>query len=387
MPISDQIADRVTGHSINLLRFDVGTRRKARNLLKELEIDIISNMERVGLTEARRQSTRYRRLETLLENTKESVRGSYVAIRRETKKHLLELADVEPEALTLQVNKTLGVDVFTSTPSPETLRALVNNTLVEGTPLNQWWDGQSRNLRRRFEGQMRLGIASGEDLQQLRRRIRGDHTGRFETITLKSGKKRRVGVFSGGIMDTTKREADALIRTASQSVSNGVRDETLSNNSDVVKGRQALSTLDNRTSPICIARSGFAWNLDGTPISKSGANIQFPGSPPWHVNCRTTLIPILRSFAELAGPRSKIGKRKLERLESAGLRVQRSMDGLVASDLNYEQWLKTKSKAFQVDVLGKRRYGLWKEGKIKSLSQLVNQEGRVLTLDQLIARI
>lgn len=385
--VSDRIENQVTGHSINLMRFDAGTRRKARDLLKELEIDIMEKLEKIDLLGPKRMTHRVARLERLSLEVRESVQTSYVAVRRETKNHLIELADIEPEAIALQVNKTLGADVFTATPSPETLRTLVNNTLVEGTPLNDWWSGQARNLRRRFEGQMRLGILSGEDLQQLRQRVRGNHTGKYRTIELRSGKKRRVGVFEGGIMSTTRREADALIRTASQSVSNSVRDETLSSNSDVVKGRQALSTLDNRTSPICIARSGWAWNLDGTPIRKTGANIQFPGSPPWHVNCRTTLIPILRSFAELAGPNSKIGKRKLARLDKAGLRVQRSMDGDVASNLNYEQWLKTKSKAFQIDVLGPKRWELWQRGDIKSLSQLVDQTGRILTLDQLRSRL
>ena len=257
----------------------------------------------------------------------------------------------------------------------------MNGTLIEGTPLNDWWDGQRRRTRTLFEGQMRQGILAGEDLGALRQRVRGSHTGRFVQVD-----GRRVGVYSGGIMDISRRNVDALIRTASQSVSNDVRNETIEANDDVIKGKQTLSTLDGRTSPICIARSGWAWLNDGTPVASTGANIQFPGPPPWHVNCRTTLIPLLRSWEELAGPNSTISSDKLNQLESAGRRTQASMDGQVARGLNYEGWLRGKSRTFQDGVLGKGKAELWRSGGIKSLSQLVDQTGRPINLAQLQVR-
>lgn len=63
-----------------------------------------------------------------------------------------------------------------------------------------------------------------------------------------------------------------------------------------------------------------------------------------------------------------------------------SMDGQTAADTTYQSWLKTKSDAFQDEVLGPSRARLFREGKI-SLTDLVDPTGRPLTLDQLNAKI
>ena len=387
MPISDIIASHVTGHEVNLLRYEAGMRRRARNILKELEIDLIRQINEIDPTSPIRMTVREQRLQKLLASTKETIRTSYARNRTVAKNALYDLAEIEVLAGNAAINTSLTVEVATATFSDATLRNLVDNVLVDGTPLQDWWSGQRIGTRRAFEREMRLGILQGEPLGTLRQRIRGTHTGKFETIVLKNGQKRRVGIFRGGIMETQTRHADTLIRTSTQAVANQVRDDTLSANNDLVKGRQALVTLDTRTSPICIARSGFAWDLEGSPIPGTPTNISFPGAPPWHPNCRTTLIPILRSFSELAGPNSKLSKTKLRKLDRAGTRTQSSMDGQVSSSLTYEQWLRRQSKARQIDVLGVKRRELWMQGKIKSLTQLVDQTGRSLTLKQLRARV
>jgi len=61
-----------------------------------------------------------------------------------------------------------------------------------------------------------------------------------------------------------------------------------------------------------------------------------------------------------------------------------SMNGQVAGNMNYAQWLETQPEAFQRRVLGPGRYKLWKENKI-SLGELADQSGRTLTLDELDA--
>lgn len=59
-----------------------------------------------------------------------------------------------------------------------------------------------------------------------------------------------------------------------------------------------------------------------------------------------------------------------------------SMDGQVSSGTTFNEWLKGKSPQFQKDYLGAGRYELYKDGKI-TLSQLVNQQGRTLSLAEL----
>jgi hypothetical protein len=58
------------------------------------------------------------------------------------------------------------------------------------------------------------------------------------------------------------------------------------------------------------------------------------------------------------------------------------MDGQVAQALTYEGWLKTKSGAFQKEVLGPGKWQLWQDGQI-GLKDLIDQRGRPLTLEEL----
>ena len=63
-------------------------------------------------------------------------------------------------------------------------------------------------------------------------------------------------------------------------------------------------------------------------------------------------------------------------------RTRASMDGSVAQDLTFDQFLKNKPPAFADEMLGKGRADLWRSGKI-TLSQLLDQRGNPLTLTQL----
>ena len=390
---ADSIADLVTSHEVDLQRLEAGYIRKSRRRLRDLEKDLDRQLTRIDPTSPQSVTFRQKRLEKLKQSTQESIRKSYSASRDEVKKDLRDFSRVEAEGYQRVIDRGVGigpsrlsgnvqVSLFDVTPSAGTLRQIVDGTLIEGTPLSDHWSRQSRRTRERFESQMAIGVLQGEDLGALRQRLRGTPTGRYQVVTRSDGRKVREQIYEGGLMTTSRREADALIRTATQSVANRVRDDMIKSNPDVAKGRQALVVLDNRTTEICMSRSGHAWDLNDAPIPDSGAASVFPGPPPWHVNCRTVLVPVLRSWVELAGPRSTISREKLARLESAGTRTQASMDGQVGSDLNYERWLKTKPKSFQNEVLGKGKADLWRRGKIKSFSELVDQTGRPITLRQ-----
>ena len=59
------------------------------------------------------------------------------------------------------------------------------------------------------------------------------------------------------------------------------------------------------------------------------------------------------------------------------------MGGPVAGDMSYEKWLKGQPEEVQKDVLGPTRQKLFASGTIKALSDLIHQNGRPLTLEQL----
>jgi hypothetical protein len=127
----------------------------------------------------------------------------------------------------------------------------------------------------------------------------------------------------------------------------------------------------------------MAWDVGGKPLNDD-TDIDFPGPPPWHPNCRTTLTLVVTSVGELVGGTEVEAMdnhvaRQVKKLPTA---TQASMDGQVPKALTYEDWLKTKPTAFQEEVLGPGKYTLWKSGDI-SLRDLIDQRGQPPSLEQL----
>ena len=176
----------------------------------------------------------------------------------------------------------------------------------------------------------------------------------------------RSNVFKG-----SQAQAQALVSTGITAVSNKARMESFASNKDVLKGYQQVSTFDSRTSDICIAYAGMAWDFEGNPLNEQ-TTLPFNGGPPRHFNCRSTLVPVTKSFEELGlGTQKKIPE---------GTRA--SMDGQIPADTTFPQWLRTKPKSFQDKLLGPARAKLWRGNKI-TLNQLVDMRGNPLTVEQL----
>lgn len=362
--LSDLLADEFTAHAVDLVRFESGLRRKVVSRLKKLEKELIVKLKKIDPTEPAAQSYRVLRQKKLLEQVQDTIKTAYRGYRTELKSELRDLASLESSATGNIINTVIGVDVSTVALPPNVLAGIVNNSLVEGDTIGSWVARQSASLRRRFEDQIRQGMLAGEPLGDLVRRIRGRAI------------PGRPGQFAGGIMQTSTREAEALARTATQQIAQDTRATLYRDNQDVLKGEQVLVTLDLRTSDICKSLSGGAWDFDGKPLPESTVRTKKPAGPPFHWQCRSQLLPITKSFKEL-------GIRTKAKIPET---TQASMDGQVAADLTYEQWLKKQSKDRQIEALGPTRYQLWKDGKIKSFQELTDQSARPLTVEELKAR-
>lgn len=250
--------------------------------------------------------------------------------------------------------KNFGVRIL-QLPTEDQIRGIVKFSPIQGTPTEEYWMQQSETVRRKFESVMRQGLLDGSSNSELIDRIRGTEANNFKD----------------GIFEAPIRDASALVRTSSLAVMNRTRLEMLNmpKNQTIVKGVQQVSTLDSRTSAVCIAYSGKAWSLpDYEPI---GHSLPFNGGPPRHWHCRSTIIPVTKSFKELGIDLDEIPK---------GTRA--TVDGQVPADLSFNDWLKTKTRAFQDDLLGVGKANLWRNGKI-SLTDLVNQSGQERSLAEL----
>jgi len=101
-------------------------------------------------------------------------------------------------------------------------------------------------------------------------------------------------------------------------------------------------------------------------------------------NCRSTIVPITKTFSEMN--RNPDLKGKLKKADKATQNTLRqSADGGASAKLNYEGWLKKRPKSEQIEVLGRTKYKLWKEGKI-GFTDLIDQSHNSISTDVLLKR-
>lgn len=173
---------------------------------------------------------------------------------------------------------------------------------------------------------MRTSMQNGESLTQAATRVFGG------TVD---------GVTTPGIMKATKAQASALAATSISAVTNEAALASFQANSDVIKAFVQLSTLDNKTSDICVAYSGQMWDintLQSIPFPPGAPTLPFNGGPPRHFNCRSRLRPVTKSFKELG----------LD-IEEFPVSTRASMDGQVPADISFSDFLKSKPTSFAED--------------------------------------
>lgn len=356
MNVNEKILDTIIGDAVDIQRYEATVQRQILKQLKDLEGQIVTELKNSNVITAVRKQTQDKRLTALLKKTRNSIGTAYKAISKSQTVILSEVAELSELQTVNAINKSIKADLASSSMSRNTLNAIASNTLIEGSPTKQWWSRKAIQFQNKFEDTVRMGMMQGQTTDNIVRSLIGT----------------KVNKYKDGALTPQYRGAEAVTRSSIQTVANTARLDTYQNNSDIIKGIEWSSTFDNRTSQICMALDGLQWDMNYNPIGHSKA---FVGSTA-HWNCRSTQVPITKSWEELG---SKV---KVE----VPVSTRASMDGQVAGGKNYEQWLGTKSKAFQVEVLGVEKQKLWKAGKI-GFTDLVNQRGNPLTLAELQNKI
>ena len=228
---ADLAADEIRAFSVDLERFSADIRNRALEFLRKLEEELITLLRKHDLGEVTLTSAKQRRMEKLLEQTQATIATAYAGIRDEVKADLREVAALSAANAGGSINAAVGVDIATTALAPERIRALVDSSTIQGGLLKQWWSDQAATTLRLVTDQIQKGYASGEGVDEITRRLRG---------TAKAN-------FADGVLSVSRRNAEALVRTSVQTISNSARQETFEANSDVLSGLQQISTLDSRT--------------------------------------------------------------------------------------------------------------------------------------------
>lgn len=352
--IPDFFHDRALEDVIQTLRFEAGLGGRVGAHFKGIERDLLAALAALGNDPGAASQRRYK---AVLKEAKDAIGDRLGAAADLMGKELRGFATLKTDSAVTLLNQAIGVELASGAFTTEQLAAIASDVLIEGAPSAEWWALQETEILRKFTNVVRDGMTNSRTIQQMAREVRE-------------------------LMGTSTRNAQILVRTSVLSVNNSSHLAVFEQNLDLIKGVAWVSTLDARTTPICQALDGLRWDFEDGRLVPVGHNKQFPG-PTAHWGCRSTQIPVTRSWEELA--RAAGGDPETARvLDQMTPSDRASMDGPVSGGLTYETWLKGKDEAFQREVLGPARFRLWRKGKL-TLGDLTNQAGHELTLDELAA--
>lgn len=304
--IQKDILDSIINISSDIVKLEAHEQKTIISKIKKMEKDLLNSLRDIDPTASKTQAKRLERTKEAIAQSKIITETYYKEIKNYHQGQLTEIAKFNNVHIANEINSIMGVKTFKTLMTTNQIKTLVNDEIIMGEKLNEFWSRQSSDVVRRYRNELQLGILSNDTFNQLERRIRG---------TRETG-------FRDGIMQVPNNQARTYIRTSIQDVANSARMQTYQDNSDVLEGIEWIATLDLRTSVICIGLDGKKWTLpDYKPIKHSYA---YPG-PIGHPNCRSTQLPVIKGIDNSGGTRA-------------------SMIGQVSEKIKYEDWLKNPPK-------------------------------------------
>lgn len=325
---------------------------QAEAIIRDLYDDIVAQLARLDPTAV---IPRYQqgRLDKLAEQVQALTGDAYDRLYKEQRDLLARVGARQVDTATAELRAIIGAGsrgklAPTTGLGVNFFKALVDEDPIEGALLKDWFKGpggQADRTRFRVTKAIRQGMTEGETIGDIIRRVRGRSDGR--------------GGFVGGAMQTSTREAEAIVRTSVNHLSNAARRNTDLANADILKGYTIVVTFDSRTSDICI---DYGMTPDRVYDLETGPR------PPFHVNCRTTTAPEV-DWEGLG-------------IEPPPEGTRATADGQMSADATYEDWLRNADPSVQEDVLGPTRAKLFREERM-SLKEMLTSDGRRIPLEEL----
>lgn len=375
--VNEDFLDALIRHQIYLLRLSGNIRNKITDILNKTEEDIADKIRSKLLNHQGLDTVGFRKLQSLEKYIKTVRLKAWDEVDETWFNEIVELAKQEPAFAAVAVKTVSPVLLDLVLPPPALLKSLVTSQPFEGRTLKQWSQSLRQSDLQRISDQIKIGMVQGETSPQIARRIVG-------TAALRG---------TNGVTEITRRQAEAITRTAINFIGNAAKSEFYKQNKTVFKGEQFVATLDSRTTPICRSLDGNIYPVGEGPM------------PPLHFSCRSVRVAVV--LDELVGVRPfKASTEKQlirEYTEKHNLKAKtrnglprghkgafdefaskrvRELTGQVPAKVTYQEWLTRQSKEFQQDVLGKTKAKLFRDGKL-TLDKFVNRNGDELTLKEL----
>lgn len=338
--VNEKLLDKYIRHAIYMEQLKASEAAAISNFLKketfpQLYNKLITELSKVKSIESIGSLNKIKRLKQMMASIDKIITAGAIRAGDKLNKRLYNIAEFEARWNKNIIEKTVPVDIDFTMPSNQVLRQLVLKSSFQGHKMQAWMQAYSKSVQAGIIKQLRTGIATGESIPQLSNRL----------TKLLGSKSKQSGV---------------IARTAVSHIVHRARETTFKQNKKLINKVQWISTLDDRTTLICI-------NLDNK-IFEVGEGER----PPAHFQCRSTVVPVITSWQEFG-------------VDAPPPATRASMNGSVPANTNYRDWLKNQSKATQIKVLGKKRAELYQSGRV-TIDRFVSKNLEPLSLKQLAKR-
>jgi SPP1 gp7 family putative phage head morphogenesis protein len=319
-----------------------------RRVNGKVELIIDGHAERVDKL-IREAKTSGKGFEKLREAIDQDIRRTFNEAYQTSKRSLLDLSNDQYSFTYSNLDKAMGDIWRTQRPvNPITEDFILKNPLYKNKTLEQGWTGIAISERKRIESVIRRGLAEGINENEIANLVRKE-----------AGYK------------ISKFQAKTLVITSITSVRSQVDQSIYEANKNALRGWQYVAVLDSRTTPLCAHRDGTIYPASDTVHL-----------PPAHFHCRSTTVPVFKSWDDIAKLESvaEVRRRNLENLTKKQVAFY---DGQTPLRETYDDWLRRQPKETQLRHLGDyQKVDLFRSGGIK-LNKFTNDEGNSIGIREL----
>ena len=356
--VNDLLVDESIRHQIQLLKYSNHTVRKMIAVLNRADASLRTAL--LSAVESANSSTdKIQRLESLLGSVRAMNSQAYSQLGTDIGQALKDFTLYEAAYTTNVLTQFTPVAVSIASISAESVYAAAMARPFQGVLLKNVLVDLEANRARRIRQKVAQGFVENKTTDQIVRDIFGTKKNQY----------------ADGLLEVSRREARAVVRTAMGHLAGFVQDSVAEANADLMAAVQWLSTLDLRTSSICRIRDNKLYDtVSHKPIKHNLPWLGGPGRAHWA--CRSAQVYVMKSAEQLGLPSNT------DVVLRNGTRA--TMDGQVAKETTYADWIKEQSFARQSEVLGPTRAKLLRDGKLP-LERMYSLNGQFLDLSQLQA--
>ena len=356
--VNELLRDEAIRHAVDLQQYSNQTVRRIMSVLNRADDRLFAELTQ-ALQRLEPASFTVERLESMLYSVRSINSEAFKLAGQSLTSELRDMVEYEAAYQRQALVTVLPVQVHVAAISAEMTYAAALARPFQGVLLKGVLDDLEAGKAKKIRQAVAQGYTESKTTDQIVRELRGT----------------RVNGYADGLLQGTRRDVEAVTRTALGHMAGFTQDRFLDANVDLIKGVVWSSKLDMSTSEICRIRDGKLYTPEThKPIGHSIPWLAGPGRAHW--NCRSYQTAVLKSHKDLGIDIPEIvveGK------------TRASVDGQVPADTTYGQWLEKQSAARQTEVLGVTRAKLMRDGKL-SMADMHNSKGQFLTLNELRAR-